>query len=205
MVLKVIRLFFVIVFCSQVIGRLTQEDLLEWVPYDPNDVPSDAIPTGHTMEDKRIYIGRVHLLDGDKEGYVPSNIIEGEECVYGLLDSDIKYVCQNISILIGKNTYLSDVFWYTARPSYFMSLFDSDEYHPVRVGWEVGTDNGTPFNSSLYFARVYFGGQYWNSKIYTSRPDEEKNNIGYFSYVNFYSGDVECYGGSYYDVLLFKF
>ncbi|XP_072380954.1 uncharacterized protein [Diabrotica undecimpunctata] len=197
--------FILVLFYShQAYGRTSQGDVVEWQDYNPDSIPDDAIPSGETMDHEDTYIGLVHYSNEQFEGFIPTSIIAGQKCVHiavGL--KEIEKICDNIKILVGKNDYLNKLFWEYARPSYFESLFDSDDSRPVRAGWESLALN---YNSSLYLGRQFFSGRNWVGKIYTSYPVADDNGCTFYVYEEYRNQDkVEVYGGVMYEVLLFKY
>ncbi|XP_050501401.1 uncharacterized protein LOC126881265 [Diabrotica virgifera virgifera] len=204
MIAKTLCFLLVLFYSHQAYGRSSQGDLLEWQDYDPDTIPDDAIPSGETMDNEDIYIGLVHFSNEKFEGFIPTNIVAGRKCVHIVVGlEDIEKICDNIKILVGKNDYLDKIYWEYARPSYFGSLFDSDDFRPVRAGWEV---QSLSYNSSVYLGRQYFGGQNWVGKIYNSYPKEDENGVTVFSYEQYRSPDtVEIGKGALFEVLLFKY
>ncbi|XP_072380955.1 uncharacterized protein [Diabrotica undecimpunctata] len=204
MIAKTLCFILVLFYSHQAYGRTSQGDVLEWQDYNPDSIPDDAIPSGETMDQEDIYIGLVHYSNEQFEGFIPTSIIAGQKCVHiavGL--EEIEKICDNIKILVGKNDYLNKLFWEDARPSYFGSLFDSDDFRPVRAGWESHTLN---YNSSLYLGRQYFSGRNWVGKIYNSHPKADENGDTVFVYEQYRSPDtVEIGKGVLFEVLLFRY
>jgi len=153
---------------------------VEWKDYINGKLPENAIPVGgHTTEGKTIYIGLAHVINGSSEAFIPTNLIPGEKYVNLTLDDKTRItVSDNIKVLCGKGDYLNRVGWIDVRSYWFLDLFASDVYRPVRAGWQVGDFNGVAYNSSLYIGRI-LNGNFFIGKVYTSNSDNSKNNKAY--------------------------
>ncbi|XP_072382879.1 uncharacterized protein [Diabrotica undecimpunctata] len=204
MLAKTLCFLLVLFYSHQANSRTTQDDVVEWQDYNPDSIPDDAIPSGQTLDGEDIYIGSVHFSNEEFEGFIPTSIIAGQKCVHipvGL--EEIEKACDDIKILVGKNDYLNKLFWEVARPSFFESYFDSDDYHPVRAGWESQSTN---YNSSLYLGKQYFSARNWIGKIYNSYPKTDVNGYAVFVFENYFTPeDVQVMEGAYYQLLLFRY
>ncbi|XP_050501402.1 uncharacterized protein LOC126881266 isoform X1 [Diabrotica virgifera virgifera] len=204
MIAKTLCFLLVLFYGHQVNSRTTQGDVVEWQDYNPDSIPDDAIPSGGTLDGQDIYIGLVHFNNKEFEGFIPTNIIGGQKCVHipvGL--EEIETVCDDIKILVGKNDYLNKLYWEIAKPSFFESYFDSDDFRPVRAGWESHT---TSYNSSLYIGKQYFSGVNWIGKIYNSYPKTDENGAAVYVFENYFDPEeLKIYKGVYYGLLLFRY
>ncbi|XP_072380957.1 uncharacterized protein [Diabrotica undecimpunctata] len=205
MIFKVLFLTLAVVAAQLVFGRRFQDDVVEWVDYHVNSIPENAINIGKTQDDKNIYIGLVHFLHEKAEGFIPTSIVEGEECVYGLQEFNITKYCNNIKILVGKNDYTDTLYWKNVAAINFTKLFNSDDHRPVRAGWETFR---WPCNTSVYIGRPNFDNRNWVGKIFNSHINWQWNDIPAYPYINIsdpYKYDhIRVQYAGVYDVLMFK-
>uniref|UniRef100_A0A6P7G8I0 Uncharacterized protein LOC114338958 n=1 Tax=Diabrotica virgifera virgifera TaxID=50390 RepID=A0A6P7G8I0_DIAVI len=152
-----------------------QEDYLKWVSYN-GEIPKDAVPAGMDADNNTVYIGRVHLITNRAEGFVPGNINPGVVSLDTVLFNQVYTATENIEILTAVNNPKLE--WILVKEYQFPKLFDHEEFHVARVGWELAKGE---FNSTIYLGRTHFNDRTNIGKVFTSANFYAENNELYFA------------------------
>ncbi|XP_072380433.1 uncharacterized protein [Diabrotica undecimpunctata] len=193
---------FVVLTVVFALAYANQDDYLRWVSYD-GTIPNNAVPAGNDANNNTLYIGRVYLNTNpdndnwdwskDAKGYVPGNLKKGVVSLDTVLFQKVHTATEGIEILTVVNN--AKIEWKFVKSYQFPQLFDSEEYHVARVGWEY---EGMEFNSTTYLGKANFNDQPNIGKIFNAALYWADNNILYFP-----SQGTVLRGSSYYALVYY--
>ncbi|XP_072389337.1 uncharacterized protein [Diabrotica undecimpunctata] len=168
-------------------AKINQDVHFEWVQYT-GEIPDNSIIGGATSDGDPTYVARsflsadpddVNYSGSDYNGYVAGGVLPGKVSINVSTPESIYTLTNKIELLTVVND--TKVEWIESYQHGFMELFNSDDYRPVRIGWQA---NGDIFNSTLYLGSSYADGIIYIGHILTSAVPIDLNE---FSYHPFYS------------------
>ncbi|XP_050499902.1 uncharacterized protein LOC114333322 isoform X3 [Diabrotica virgifera virgifera] len=163
-------------------AKINQDIHFNWVQYT-GEIPENAIIGGETGDSDPTYVARSVLSanpddenysGSDYNGYVAGGVLPGKLVMNASTPESIYTLTKNIEILTVVNG--TKIEWIESFEHAFMEIFNSDDYRPVRIGWQA---NGDMWNSTLYLGSSFADGVIYIGHILTSAIPPGLNQNSY--------------------------